>query len=368
MKKRKIGVLVCAVSMAMLTALSGCGSSGASYDSAAKGAYYSSDSAMEAPAYGVYEEAAEAMADNRSPSGAGEVVDNTNRKLITTVNLSAETEDLDKTVSSVTGKVKELGGYIESSNVYNGSNYGYSSRSASITARIPASRLDEFIESVEGANNITRKSVNVDDVTLTYVDIESKKNSLKTEEKRLLEIMESAETVEDIITIEDKLANVRYELESIESQLRSYDNQVDYSTVYLDVEEVKTFTPVEKEGAFARMGKGFMQSLSDVGEGFVEFCVWIVSHIPQLIVFILVILVIVLIVKAIITGSKKKKAKKIAMYQAQYAANMQNVNQTAGAAPDNVSNQATNAAPNTTVNVNPAPAAPEDKGNNGNKQ
>ena len=256
--------------------------------------------------------------------------------------------------------MKELGGYIESSNIYNGSGYGYSSRNASITARVPANRLDEFVQSVEGATNITRKAVNVDDVTLKYVDIESKKNSLKTEEKRLLEIMDSAETVEDIITIEDKLANVRYELQSIESQLRSFDNQVDYSTVYLDVEEVKTFTPVEKEGAFSRMGKGFMQSLRDVGDGFVEFFVWIVSHIPQLIVFVLVIVVIVLIVRAAIKAGKKSKANKMAKYQAQYAARMQNVS------PAQYSQQNVSMGP--TSGENPEVKAPQENGNDGNKQ
>ena len=319
MKKRQIGIML-ATAMTAAIALTACGSSGAS-----KGSYMATQSSVEAPSadYGVYEEAAMDMADSKmaKDSGAGEVIDTSNRKLITTVNMSAETEDLDTTVASVENKVKELGGYIESSNIYNGSGNYRSSRSASLTARIPANRLDAFVESVEGSNNIVSKSVNVDDVTLTYVDIESRKKSLKTEEKRLLEILEKAETVEDIIAIEDKLANVRYELESIESQLRSYDNLVDYSTVYLDIQEVAVFTPVEKESAFTRMQKGFMQSLEDVGDGLVEFCIWIVTHIPQIIVFTIVIAAVVLIIRAIVRGGKKKKAEKIAKMQALYAAN-----------------------------------------------
>ncbi len=327
MKKGYYKGIVFAFSLSLAAAVAGCGSSGGS---ASRDTYLATEGAYETADYGVYEEAkAVSMDSNSAGTGnVGEVVDNTNRKLITTVDITAETEDLDTTVSNVTSKVKALGGYIESSNINNGTSYSnYSNRSANITARIPAVKLDEFVESVESGNNITRKSVNVNDVTLTYVDIESKKNSLRTEEKRLLEIMESAETVEDIITIEDKLANVRYELESIESQLRSYDNLVDYSTVYLSIEEVKTFTPVEKEGAFARMGKGFLSSLRDVSEGFVEFCVWAVSHIPQLIVLVIVVCVFVLIGRAMIKGSRKRKAKKLAVMQAQYAANMQNMNQ-----------------------------------------
>ena len=79
----------------------------------------------------------------------------------------------------------------------------------------------------------------------------------------------------------------------VESQIRTYDNLVDYSTVYLNIEEVVKFTPVEKEGAFARMGKGFMENLSDVGTAIVEFFVWLVSHLPQILLSILLIIIII---------------------------------------------------------------------------
>ena len=328
MRKSSLFALACVSSVMLL--VSGCGSSASSdYKSAsrnsAEGAY-----ATEAAAeydYGMYDTAAgEAEYSEEAYDGNGgstgpqvEEQQNQNRKLITTVNLTAETEDLSETIISVENKVKELGGYIESSNVYNGSNSKYSTRDANLTIRIPASRLDEFVDSVEGNTNITRKSVTVDDVTLKYVDTESRKNSLKTEEKRLLDIMEKAETIEDIIAIEDKLADVRYELESIESQLRSYDNLVDYSTIILYVTEVAKYTPVEKESAFTRMGNGFMESVQSIADGFVELCVAFVSSIPQIIVFLLVVCIIVFIVKKILDVSKRNNAKKLAAGQAMMA-------------------------------------------------
>ena len=327
MKKRSVRVSGIVMALFVGVVLTACG---ASNDSAGMAKYAATETAAD---YGVYEEpamAAEEMADTSSASGAAEQVQDTSRKLIKTVNLETETEDLEQTVALVEQKVTGLGGYIESSNIYNGTSYsGRSSRSASITARIPAANLDAFVDLVEGNTNITRKSVNVDDITLTYVDIESKRNSLRTEEKRLLEILESAETVEDLITVEDKLADVRYELESIESQIRSYDNLVDYSTVYLNIDEVVKFTPVEKESAFTRMGKGFMENLSDVGEAIVEFIIWFVSHIPGLIVFALVVVIIVVIIKKVSVKNKAKKAAKMqAMYQASAANQAPAANQT----------------------------------------
>ncbi|MCR5404428.1 MAG: DUF4349 domain-containing protein [Butyrivibrio sp.] len=335
MRKSSLFALACVSSVMLL--VSGCGSSASSdYKSAsrnsAEGAY-ATETAAEYD-YGMYDTAAaagEAEYSEEAYDGNGgstgpqvEEQQNQNRKLITTVNLTAETEDLSETIISVENKVKELGGYIESSNVYNGSNSKYSTRDANLTIRIPASRLDEFVDSVEGNTNITRKSVTVDDVTLKYVDTESRKNSLKTEEKRLLDIMEKAETIEDIIAIEDKLADVRYELESIESQLRSYDNLVDYSTIILYVTEVAKYTPVEKESAFTRMGNGFMESVQSIADGFVELCVAFVSSIPQIIVFLLVVCIIVFIVKKIMDISKRNNAKKLAAGQAIMAAGYQN--------------------------------------------
>ncbi len=320
MKKKFYRQYVVTTALAVMLFAAGCGSSGSSSNSAK---YESAYDTMGASA--VYEEAAMAdssFASNSSGSSVGTVAD-TSRKLITTMNISAETDDLAAVVSGVESKVKELGGYIESSNISNNASYSSRvSKTAGITARIPKNRLDEFVDLVEGSTNITNKSVNVEDVTLSYVDIESRKNSLRTEEKRLLEILESAETVEDVITVEDKLADVRYELESIESQLRSYDNRIDYSTVYLDISEVVTFTPVEKESATTRMGKGFLPSVGEVIENVVEFDVWFVIHIPQMILIIIAIVLIIIIIRLIDKGSKKRRIKKMQMMQNQAPGNV----------------------------------------------
>ncbi len=374
MKKKNVFGVLFLSGVVAFSLLTGCGSSNKS----ASREDYAAESAYEAD-YGVYEEAeAPAAYEDGSSSGTdsvGQVQNNENRKLITTVNISAETDDMDKSLGAIENKVKALGGYIEKSDIYNGSYSSHVSRNASLTVRIPKERLDEFIEVIEGGNNITNKSVNVDDVTLSYVDTESRKNSLRTEEKRLLDIMEKAETVEDIIIIEDKLASVRYELESIESQLRSYDNKIDYSTVYIDLSEVRVFTPVEEESALTRMGNGFKESMSDVIDGIVEFFIWVVVHIPQLIFLLIIAVLIFVICRIVLAASKKSRARKMAKMQMAYQAqnmqqvimpqmNMQQMNmQQQGPVQGNVQNPATpTAAPGTGALVNTESNA------NGNKE
>ena len=229
-----------------------------------------------------------------------EVVNDTSRKLITTMHIGAETDNFDEAVPKIEAKVSELGGYIESSDVNNGSSEDVGrnrNRSASFVIRIPANNLGSFVDSLGDVYNITNKTTSVEDVTLQYVDTESKKKALLTEEESLLKILESAETVEDIITVQDRLSQVRYQIENIESQLRTFDNQVNYSTVNLNLAEVVKYTPVEEKGAFARMGEGFVESFKSVATAIKEFIIWFVIHIPQLLFLAIFVAVIWICVK-----------------------------------------------------------------------
>lgn len=105
------------------------------------------------------------------------------RKLIKTVNMDVETREYDKLLSAIENKVTELGGYIESLDAYNGSTYySYrSTRNVNLTIRIPKDRLEEFQNTVSELGNVTSRSENVQDVTLTYVDLQSHRDALRTE-------------------------------------------------------------------------------------------------------------------------------------------------------------------------------------------
>ncbi len=229
------------------------------------------------------------------------------RKLITTVNITAESEDMDNFLPRLEQKVQSMGGYMESSNVYQNSYDKH--RSAEFTIRIPSARLKEFLSEVENGTNILRRSTNTEDITLQYTDTESHKRALEAEQKQLLEIMSKAEEISDIITIEEQLTDVRYRLDSIRSQLKTYDNQVDYSTVYLNVEEVIQYTEPPVEGPLERIRKGFAESLQSVWDFLVEFFIWFVTHIPQLILFIVFLLILGAIIRVIRAILKKRSEK-----------------------------------------------------------
>lgn len=221
------------------------------------------------------------------------------RKLITTVNMSVETEDLDKVLTQIKNRTKELGGYIESSNVQNGSAYDNDRyRSAVMTVRIPQKSLTSFVDKVGEISNVVSSEETVDDVTLSYVATESRMKALQAEEERLLAFMEQAKTLDELLTIEKRLTEVRTELETVTSALRVYDNKVNYSTINLTIDEVKEYTETEEPTTvWGRIGSGLKKSFKNIGNFFKELFVMIVVGSPYLLVTAIIPIFIITMVK-----------------------------------------------------------------------
>ena len=214
------------------------------------------------------------------------------RKLIKTVYLNAETETYDVLMDSLNQQITALGGYVESRD----SNTGRSRRT-SMVIRIPADALAAFVEHVNSNANVTSSSETAQDVTLEYVDTESKITALETEQARLLELLAGAESLEDILTIEARLSDVTYELERFASRLRSLSNQVDYATVHLTVYEVEVLTPVEEPTVWQRISTGFRESLTDLGDNLTDLFVWVIVESPNLVVFGILVSLVVFILR-----------------------------------------------------------------------
>ena len=306
----------------MMAALTACGSAGG------KGTYANEEFASNTAAYdtggGFYaseakaEYAKEAVAEEGSAGPEVSEPVTSDRKLIKNVTLSVETEQFDKLLPSIEQHVTALGGYIEEmssfgrgneySKDYQGTKY---LRYATMTVRIPRQNLEAFLQDVGEQTNVKSRSENVTDVTLQYVDLESHKKVLLAEQERLLELLEKAETIEDIISLESRLSQVRYQIESMEAQLRTMDNRVNYSTVYLYINEVAKLTPVKEQTVWEKISTGFASSLYNVGEGFVNFGIGFIIFLPYLLVWVIIIVVFTLLLKLLIKCAVKKRQKKI---------------------------------------------------------
>ena len=206
------------------------------------------------------------------------------------------------------GRVAELGGYYEQKSVYrrgsrdDGSYY----HSGDFMIRIPAENLDQFVSQVGQEANVTSTSETTENVTLTYVSTQSRVQALETEQQRLLELLENAETMEDLLTIEARLTDVRWELENYASQLRVLDNQVNYSTIHLNVWEVDEPTVIAERTVWQKIGDGFKENAGDMWDGLVDAFIWLITAIPYLIPLGLISGGVLLVIK----GIKKRRNKK----------------------------------------------------------
>ena len=202
------------------------------------------------------------------------------RKLIRTISMDAETEEIETLLEGLNAKVSELGGYVQNREIYNGSTYSNRRyRHADLTIRIPAEKVDGFVAHVSGVSNVVSSNESIDDVTLTYVDTETRLKALETEQQRLLEMMEQAETMSDLLAIESRLTEVNYQLESVASKLKTLENQVSYATVRLYITEVQEYTPVVEKTVWQRITDGFSDSVEELGESLVDLFVWVIVQI-----------------------------------------------------------------------------------------
>lgn len=230
-----------------------------------------------------------------------------NRKLVKRQSLTLETKEFDKLTEFVQEQVKKSGGYIENSSVSGTSIDRAGNRYANYIIRIPVTGLDDFVSVLKENGNATFHSEYVEDVTLSYVDTESRIAALKTEQETLMNMLAQSGDLESLLAIQSRLTEVRYQLESHESQLRLYDNEIEYSTVTLDVQEVERETAVD-DGTFgSRLKEQFSDNLYSIGNGLKNFAIWFLGALPYWIILAVVAVVALVIVKSIRRKIRKRK-------------------------------------------------------------
>ena len=199
-------------------------------------------------------------------------------KLIYTANLTLESKDFDSASEALTDAVSAAGGYLESSDE---SSYSGTGRQLSLTIRVPQDNYASFLEDAAKAGNLVNKSEQVQDVTTQYMDIDARLSNLESQRTRLQELQASADNLSDLLEIESSLSDVQYQIESWQSQLDWYSQQVAQSTVYLTLDEVKEYTPME-DSFPARLSDALRNGWAGFVSGAQTLAVWVVSYWPVL--------------------------------------------------------------------------------------
>ena len=232
--------------------------------------------------------------------------------LIRNMTLSVETENFDQMFENIRTQVSEKQGYFENMSV-NGTGKENDYKYGTFVIRVPADKLDELASSLSGFGTVTYTSETTEDVTLDYVDIQSHLSALRTEQESLLALLEEAEDLETIIELQNYLTDIRYEIESYESQSRTMENLVDYATLTLNVSEVvKEEEPVDiedvrNETLSDKMRSEFNDSISDVKESGKDLLVSIARNTPYFVVRLPIFIIIGFVVVKVIKKFRKRK-------------------------------------------------------------
>ena len=317
MKKRNLVILSALLSLVLLLSLAACGSqknADVSYriESAAGGDALNGFAAydMEAAEYNAAPmRAAKATTGSTSQSSGEEAPEIDPDKIIYSGDATLETEHFETTVDAVRKLIAERGGFIESSSL-SGSNY-YSARlrSASFTLRVPSGSFSEIMNSFSDYGNVPYSHTYTENISARYYDTAARLKAYETQEQRLLTMMEQAESVSDLVTIEDRLTELRYQIESLQSTLKRWDRQVSYSSISLEIREVREYTP-EAEQSF---GEQLIRSLRQGWTNTVEFCkaavLWLLEALPVLVLLVVLVLIARVLVKKGIKKRRERKAK-----------------------------------------------------------
>ena len=221
-----------------------------------------------------------------------------NEKIIKTVELSVETKEYEAYLKSLTASVSAAGGYVETSSTDLG-NSSYSNRYATYTVRIPSANLEAFINAANEKGTVVSKTENQQNVTLEYVDLESRIEAYKTEKATLTDLLEKAASLENVLAIQERLSEVNYQIETYTSQLKVLENRVSYSTVTMRINEVERVTEA-KPTVWTRIKNRFLNNLDILKEGFIDLVVTVVGGLPVIIPLGIGIFLAIIIIKKII--------------------------------------------------------------------
>lgn len=229
------------------------------------------------------------------------------QKLIKRYRATLETTEYDRTRSEILALVESYGGYFSSSSERGGgtSSGMRSSRYGEFTIRIPAENLDEFISELGGKGNVISSNLTTDDITESYYSYQSRLDALALQEQRILDMMKKADSLDYLIKLEDKLSQIRSEINELNYKLKYYDKSVDYSYATISLCEVIEYTEESDVTFISRLGNAVKKTFVVFGKVVGELLIAIVWLFP----FALVCGIIAFIV---VISVKRRKKKRIA--------------------------------------------------------
>lgn len=312
--------------LTLLLALTGCGAS-ASGDTAQKSAAVNEVADAAAAAGGTEEygwtesTAAEAPAEvavEEERISQDSVNYESTLKIIRTGSLSIESDTFDETDAFIRQTVDTYGGILAESSISGTAG----SRWASYTVRVPSGAFDQFFYAVSGNCTVTNQTITAEDVTEQYTDLSTQLETNRKKYSRLLELMDQAETLPDLYSIESEIASVEYEIDRITGILNGMDSRIAFSTVYIDVQETAKVSAIPEQPSFgASLSAALKNGANSTLLGLQSLTLFIAYHWFFWLCFLVLLAAALLVLRRI--RRKKRAGKQSPMQSSARDANFQ---------------------------------------------
>lgn len=289
-----------ALSLALLLALSGCGGAATAPNAASDMSYAGSGEFAEASTGSDLTGVGAAV----SPDSAQPTFSD---KIIYSAYAEIETRTFDDSVAGVADLLSRFGGFLERSAVTGRDYQGYGSeRTASFTVRVPSDKFSAFTGALSELGSVTYSTTDAQNITQQYNDTQARLDAYNIEYERLLAMLEKAQTVEEMLSIESRLSEVRGNIQSLSNTVSGWDSLLSYSTVDLQLSEVVDYTPAPQQTYWQSVWSGFTASLRSVGRFFKNALRLLISALPVLVLLVAAGAAVWLIVRAL---SKRRREK-----------------------------------------------------------
>ncbi|MDD2428196.1 MAG: DUF4349 domain-containing protein [Eubacteriales bacterium] len=228
----------------------------------------------------------------------------TGAKIIRTISVTLSTREFEKDLDALRAALADINGYVEYSDISTESNF---SRYATLTLRIPKDHVDAFMLEVEGIGRSVAVSESSQDVSDQYTDVATRLQTQKTKMERLQVMLKQAVSIEELLQIEDSIADTQYQIDSLSGTLQGLDSKVDYATVNVYLKEELDADIVDIKDA--TLGDRILSALKTMWTSVQTLLSDMVVFIIVMMPFILIASVVIILARWFIKKRRNKNEK-----------------------------------------------------------
>lgn len=207
-----------------------------------------------------------------------------------TVSLSIVVKDFAASRASLDAILARHGGYSAQLNVSTPENAG---RSFSASLRIPAPELNSAVDELKTLGHVQDESQSGEEVTQQHADLLARLKTSRETEERMRSILEQRTgKIGDVLEVEEQIARVRGDIESMEAEQKALEHRVEFATVELQLtEEYKATLNPPAVSASTRIQNAFVAGYRNAQETLLGFVLFLGEVGPALLIWLAILTV-----------------------------------------------------------------------------